>query len=590
MTQILKSFWRCLPIAGFFAISEEISAIELSDFRVPFMTEIPMDVVAAAQSSNSILLTWNDVVDDAGYIIQRSTDMSSGFVQIGEADMNAISFTSSNLANHSTEYFFRVAAKGTPNSNFSAVVSATTNAPEPPTNLASETVTAISVVLNWDDNTTFETGYRIERSDDMGMSFSFVGEVDADIETFTDIGLTGLTTYQYQVAGKLGTIDLTDYSDFLEVTTIAPVVPNGVPNGLTVTVLSESEIRVNWSDQSTNETGFTIERSDFIDDLYKEVGEVASNVVSFTSSDLQANSSYFFRIIAFNDEGVTSPSTSVSATTDVAAPLAPTSLKSTDVATNSISIAWVDNASFEDGYDVHIAVGATFNSVAKLEADIESYIITDLSEITLYSIKVIAFNSTGETSSNEIKVATTQEPPVAPSDLTFTLNETGDEIALSWIDNSDNEDIFSIERSVGDTENFEELFEVDFDVTSFVDQIEVGVNHFYRVRALNSGGDSDYSNVTGNVLAALNSERIEEHLSLYPNPSTGVVNLSLNGTRSQIERIRVFDYTGRLFDSYELNMHDVTTSIDLSEKADGLYLIEMDIDGSTFSRKILLRK
>src|SRR5690606_5874553 len=64
----------------------------------------------------------------------------------------------------------------------------------------------------------------------------------------------------------------------------------------------------------------------------------------------------------------------------------------------------------------------------------------------------------------------------------------------SWKDNSDNEDKFVIERSV-DSAPFAVLGEVETNVSTYTDEVEVGKDYAYRVRAVNEFGSSDFSNV-----------------------------------------------------------------------------------------------
>lgn len=68
------------------------------------------------------------------------------------------------------------------------------------------------------------------------------------------------------------------------------------------------------------------------------------------------------------------------------------------------------------------------------------------------------------------------------------------QIELSWKDESDNEQGFSIERSV-DGSGFEELSTIEANLESFVDtDVQAGNRYGYRVRAYNQFGFSAYSN------------------------------------------------------------------------------------------------
>ncbi len=70
---------------------------------------------------------------------------------------------------------------------------------------------------------------------------------------------------------------------------------------------------------------------------------------------------------------------------------------------------------------------------------------------------------------------------------------TNAELNVSWMDNSDDEDGFIVERKT-DAE-FAEIQTVGFNVTSYLDQgLAERTNYCYRVLAYNLGGQSPYSN------------------------------------------------------------------------------------------------
>jgi len=85
-------------------------------------------------------------------------------------------------------------------------------------------------------------------------------------------------------------------------------------------------------------------------------------------------------------------------------------------------------------------------------------------------------------------------PPDAPSGLTANVPECN-QIDLTWLDNSDNEDGFEIERGL-DGVDFAHIGTVGAGATSYSDTtVAENTTYYYRVRAYNTGGDSDYSNV-----------------------------------------------------------------------------------------------
>ena len=83
--------------------------------------------------------------------------------------------------------------------------------------------------------------------------------------------------------------------------------------------------------------------------------------------------------------------------------------------------------------------------------------------------------------------------PAAPGTLVAALWQ-GTNVYLSWSDNSDNETGFEIQRS-GNATNWALRSVAGVNQTNFVDAaVQPGATYYYRVRANNLPGDSDFSN------------------------------------------------------------------------------------------------
>ena len=90
--------------------------------------------------------------------------------------------------------------------------------PIAPTNLTGTIVSDTQVNLTWTDNSTNETGFKIERMSGTG-TYSVIGTVNADALTFSDIGLAKNTDYVYRVYSFNALGNSVDYSNTLLVTT-----------------------------------------------------------------------------------------------------------------------------------------------------------------------------------------------------------------------------------------------------------------------------------------------------------------------------------------------------------------------------------
>jgi titin len=99
------------------------------------------------------------------------------------------------------------------------------------------------------------------------------------------------------------------------------------PTSLAATALSTSQIRLNWADNATNETGYVIERSS--DNItYTALTTVGVGVITYTNTGLPANTLYYYRVKAINSAGSSAYTAVASARTlALTPPTAPTNLR-----------------------------------------------------------------------------------------------------------------------------------------------------------------------------------------------------------------------------------------------------------------------
>lgn len=221
----------------------------------------PCCLVATATSGTQINLTWRDMHNsETGFQIERSLTSGSGFAYIGTTAANVTSYSHTGLSPN-TKYFYRIRAVGSADySSYTSEASATTTNPPPaPSGLAATAMSYAQINLAWTDNSTNETGFQIERSLTSGSGFTLIATTAANATSYSHTGLTANTQYFYLVR----TINAGGYSNYISAsaTTMPMLNPPSAPSGLAATAMSYAEINLAWTDKSTNESGFEIERS-----------------------------------------------------------------------------------------------------------------------------------------------------------------------------------------------------------------------------------------------------------------------------------------------------------------------------------------
>lgn len=99
--------------------------------------------------------------------------------------------------------------------------SSTTVIPVAPTSLSGVVLSNSSISLSWVDNSTNETGFKIERRLNGTIQFVLVGTVNADVTGFIDTALTSNTSYEYRVYSYNSIGASLQYSNVVILTTFA---------------------------------------------------------------------------------------------------------------------------------------------------------------------------------------------------------------------------------------------------------------------------------------------------------------------------------------------------------------------------------
>ncbi|HEU4420451.1 MAG TPA: fibronectin type III domain-containing protein, partial [Planctomycetota bacterium] len=105
-----------------------------------------------------------------------------------------------------------------------------------------------------------------------------------------------------------------DYALVVSGVNTAPPTPPAAPTGLSATAVGGNRIDLAWTDNSSNETGFGIERSTDGSNFFP-AGSVGSNNTTFSDTGLSPGTPYWYRVFATNAAGASGYSNVASATT-----------------------------------------------------------------------------------------------------------------------------------------------------------------------------------------------------------------------------------------------------------------------------------
>jgi hypothetical protein len=525
----------------------------------------PTNLSATATGPNSVVLSWtNNATNARGVKILRSTSSNaSNLVEIAEVSPFATTYTDTTV-NPATKYFYQVVATNSlGDSDPSNLANAQTQTGPPALRI---TATGSSQVnLAW--TPTAGNHYNVLRSTD-GVNFKVIANVSANVTTYVDTGLAaGVYYYQVQgfginsqtassnvvrdTVGEAVVIDhSTGFSNSSDLTANGSAVfTNGVAQ---LTDGGGSEAGSVFSDQKTDirsfTTTFTIQMSPgtspMADGMTFVIQSNSPNALGFPGGGLGYGAdtpvseggpvgipnSVAVKFDLFNNQGEGFDSTGIFSAgrsptvRDPALPSTPTALvpdQTVDMSGSGIDLQSGDVFQVTLTYD-----GTTLNETITDETQ-----STHPSFTTSYAVNIPALVG-GDTAyvgfsggtGGLTTVATVQSwkftpttqnlAPLSPSNLKVASVVPNDanrnNITVTWTTNSYNETGFEVWRSTDGT-NFTKVATLAANSMSYTDTKLGAGTYFYKVRAFNANGDSNFGNVDSVITGTPGSTVTVDH-------------------------------------------------------------------------------
>lgn len=203
---------------------------------------------------------------------------------------------------------------------------ADSQAPGAPTNLAATNVGVTGLTLGWDkpgDNVGV-TGYEIWRSD---LAQPLATITSGDTLSYADTNLQPNTAYHYAVKAKDAAGNVSAASATLDVSTQADVQAPTAPNATLQTATTNSAtLSWNASTDNVGVAGYEVWRGDSADSQTLLVSSSPLTATAFTDTNLQASTTYYYKVRALDASGNGADSlviTAVTADPDSTPPTAP---------------------------------------------------------------------------------------------------------------------------------------------------------------------------------------------------------------------------------------------------------------------------
>ena len=311
---------------------------------------VPSGLLARTVSDTEIHLIWNDLSNEQGYRLERSSD-GTNWTSFNIA-MNEVSYPDTSAADGTAYQYRLVGWNGAGDSGY-ASVRATTELDAP----SGLSVAAIAgqglnqINLTWTDNSAGESRFEIECSLDE-VDWWPIADVEADVQGISlESPFAPSTTYYFRVrAASDG--GQSPYSAPADDTTSAFPIP---PSDLAPTVVSGTRVDLAWADNSSDEDGFVIQRYD--GNGWATLDTIDPNSTSFSDTTAQAGTVYFYAVRAASASNGDSPYAGSTALTPLATPSAPSAARN---GAHAIEVTWSASAGTPPiTYDLYRAEGGS---------------------------------------------------------------------------------------------------------------------------------------------------------------------------------------------------------------------------------------
>nr|MBP6625772.1 T9SS type A sorting domain-containing protein [Chitinophagaceae bacterium] len=178
----------------------------------------------------------------------------------------------------------------------------------------------------------------------------------------------------------------------------------------------------------------------------------------------------------------------------------------------------------------------------------------------------------------ELKVPGVEVSPIAQ--FSGKVQEEGDE--LSWVISADNENsVYNLYQS-NDGVNYQFISKIDSKATSmsaeknsysYMNTLASQNRNYYKLEQVSKNNGA----IMNSKIVILERRGLDASFQVYPNPTSDVINVSINAQKANLYKIIISDMNGRQLKQIEAHgdagMN--TINIDIADYAAGLYSLQL---------------
>ena len=262
----------------------------------------PPVLIVSAQSDSEIEATWDPVDGATSYNLYRATNKGGRYSPV-ESDISVFFHLDNRGLSAGVTYYYQLEACNSGGcSRRSDEESVATQVSPPVLSVQSES----EIEATW-DAAPDATSYKLYRSTSRDGAYSLVVDEIFALRRHLDTGLSPNTEYYYQLeACDDGVCSRRSTTEASATTRISPPVLS----------VSEDKITVTWiNDEVLGATVYNLYRSTVSGGTYTLIATVGAATLTYTDSELSAETEYFYQLEACDSDGCLERSPEVSATT-----------------------------------------------------------------------------------------------------------------------------------------------------------------------------------------------------------------------------------------------------------------------------------